>query len=50
MTRKEAAMKVLQLYNSMEARPVEFSTIYRGLKRLDNGNWHYCGRGYDYTV
>lgn len=50
MKRIEAARQIHALYNAMESRKISMSTIYRGLTRLENGNYHYCGIGYDYTV
>lgn len=49
MTRKQAAMQLLPLYNSMEVRKVKLSTIMRKLW-YDGCNWRYNGVGYDYTV
>lgn len=50
MKRIDAARQIHALYNSMEARKVKLCTIYRGLVKLANGNYHYCGVGYDYTA
>lgn len=49
-TRMQAAKELLPYYNSMEVRKVKLSTIYRKIYRISNGNWHYIGVGYDYTV
>ena len=50
MKRIDAARQIHALYNSKEARKVKLCTIYRGLVKLPNGNYHYCGVGYDYTA
>lgn len=50
MKRIDAARQIHTLYNSMEARKVKLCTIYRGLVKLANGNYHYCGVGYNYTA
>lgn len=49
-SRKNAAMEIFNLQKNMEARPVNYATIYKNITKLNNGNWHYCGRGYDYTA
>lgn len=48
-TRKQAAMELLPLYNSMEARKIKLSTLARKMYRSGNV-WRCCGAGYDYTV
>lgn len=47
--RRQAATEIWKLHNAMK-KPMALSTIYRGIRRLPNGNWHYTGRGYDYTA
>ncbi len=49
-TRKQAAIELNRLYNSMETRKNKLMTTYRKIYRLSNGNWHLCGYGYDYTA
>jgi len=49
-TRIEAAKKLNKLYNSMEVRKNTLSTTYRRIYKLDDGNWHLNGIGYDYTI
>ena len=50
MTRKQASIEIYSLQLAMEARPVALSTVYKHLSKLTNGNWHYNGAGYNYTV
>lgn len=50
MKRKEAAKKIYDLQKNLECKPVALTTVYRKLVKLFNGNWHYSGTGYDYTV
>ena len=49
-TRMQAAKELNELYNSMEVRKNKLSTTYRKIYKLDNGNWHLIGHGYDYTA
>lgn len=48
-TRLQAAMELLPVYNSMEARKIKLQTLYRKMY-VYNGNWRCPGSGYDYTV
>ena len=50
MSRKDAAVQLMGIYNSMEVRKVSFATIYRRIYLLPNGNWHLIGHAHDYTV
>ena len=48
-TRKQAAVELQPLYNSMEVRKNTLSTLMRKLW-FDGENWRCSGVGYDYTV
>lgn len=48
-TRKQAAAELLPVYNAMEVRKINISTLMRKLFP-DGENWRCCGTGYDYTV
>ena len=47
--RKEAAKELNKLYNSMETRKNTLATTYRKICKLQSGDWHLIGHGYDYT-
>lgn len=49
-TKKQATEELLPLYNSMEVRKIKFSTLYKKIYKIKNGNFHCIGIGYDYTV
>ena len=49
-TRMESARELLALANCHEPRRMKFSTAYRKIYRLPNGNWHMIGRAHDYTA
>lgn len=49
-TRKQAALELLPLYNSMEVKKVKLSTLYKKITKLENGCWHCEGAGYNYTI
>lgn len=48
-TKKQAALELLPLYNSMEARKNKLSTLMRKLWR-DGNVWRCSGIGYDYSI
>lgn len=48
--RSEAAEILYEYQKNMEAKPLSFSTVYKNIRLLSNGNWHLIGRGYDYTL
>ncbi len=48
-TRKDAAIELLPLYNSLEVRKIKLSTLERKLFRGADV-WRCYGVGYDYTV
>jgi hypothetical protein len=48
-TRRQAAMELLPLYNSMETRKITLGTLARKMYKCGDC-WRCCGVGYDYTV
>lgn len=48
-TKKQAAIELQPIYNSMEVRKNTITTLMRKLW-IDGANWRCNGIGYDYTV
>lgn len=48
-TRRQAAVELLPLYNSMETRKIKAATLERKMRRCGDV-WRCSGVGYDYTV
>ena len=48
-TKREAAIRLQPLYNSLEPRKVTLSTLYRKIW-FDGTNYRCSGKAHDYTI